>query len=94
MCEGNISHGKDFVHQKDFWLQRRDDGKAAFGVYTGRLLRNSGKWLFVPFSRFVRGQSWRIFLQVQDVFAAVGGNCQPKGTRPLSRRPEGLLFSD
>jgi len=40
-----------------------------FGFSTLRLLCNSGKWLLAPFFRFVRRQSWQIFLLVQVVFA-------------------------
>ena len=44
-----------------------------------RLLRNSGKWLLAPFFRVARGQSWLIFLQVQDVFAPLATIASQRG---------------
>jgi len=57
-----------------------------------RLLRNSHKSLLAPFFRFVRRQSWRIFLQVQDVFAPLAAIASQRGHVRSAGDPKDRFF--
>jgi hypothetical protein len=57
-----------------------------------RLLRNSGKSLLVLFFRDARGQSWLIFLQVQDVFAPLAAIVSQRGHVRSAGDPKDRFF--